>query len=417
LIVKHTLENGVRLVAEKIPHVRSVALGIWVGTGSENESLANNGISHFIEHMMFKGTKTRTAKQVAESFDAIGGHVNAFTSKEITCYYAKVLDEHFLTALDVLSDMFFESVFDEGEIEKEKKVVLEEIYMVEDTPDDLVHDMLSEVSSGGHPLGYPVLGNAETVTSFRREDLFRYKNQFYVPSNVVVAIAGNLPDDYKERVEEAFSGHQGGMPVRSREVPVFTPDVKVKQKETEQTHLCIGLPGLAVGDDDFYTLVLLNNVLGGNMSSRLFQEIREERGLAYSVFSYHSAHRDTGLFAIYAGTKHGQENEVVEYIYQILDDLKTKGLTTDELHKAKEQLKGSLMLGLESTNNRMSRLGRNELLLNRQFTLDEIIKKVDKITLDGVNRLARKIFSSPMSLALISPDGKIPSSFRRNSIA
>ena len=416
MIVKHTLDNGVRLIAEKIPHVRSVAMGIWVGTGSENESLTNNGISHFIEHMMFKGTKNRTAREVAEAFDAIGGHVNAFTSKEITCYYAKVLDEHFSTALEILSDMFFESVFDETEIEKEKKVVLEEIYMVEDTPDDLVHDMLSEVSVGDHSLGYPVLGTAETVNRFRREDLFQYIRQFYAPSNVVIAVAGNLPDGYQEMVEEAFSRHQGEMPALTKETPVFTPNVKVKQKETEQTHLCIGLPGLAAGDDDFYTLVLLNNVLGGNMSSRLFQEIREERGLAYSVFSYHSAHRDTGLFAIYAGTKHGQENEVVEYIYQILDDIKSHGLTTDELNKAKEQLKGSLMLGLESTNNRMSRLGRNELLLNRQFSLDEIIEKVEKITLEGVNRLARQIFSSPMSLALISPDGKIPSSFRRNSI-
>lgn len=416
MIVKHTLDNGVRLIAEKIPHVRSVALGIWVGTGSENESLTNNGISHFIEHMMFKGTKNRTAREVAEAFDAIGGHVNAFTSKEITCYYAKVLDEHFSTALEILSDMFFESVFDETEIEKEKKVVLEEIYMVEDMPDDLVHDMLSEASMGDHSLGYPVLGTAETVKSFRREDLFQFKNQFYAPSNVVIAVAGNLPNDYQKKVEEAFSRHQGEMQVLNKETPVFTPNVKIKQKETEQTHLCIGLPGLSAGDDDFYTLVLLNNVLGGNMSSRLFQEIREERGLAYSVFSYHSAHRDTGLFVIYAGTKHGQENEVVEYIYQILDDIKNHGLTTDELNKAKEQLKGSLMLGLESTNNRMSRLGRNELLLNRQFSLDEIIEKVEKITLEGVNHLAQQIFSSPMSLALISPDGKIPSSFRRNSI-
>lgn len=414
MIVKHTLNNGVRIVAEKIPHVRSVALGIWVGTGSENESPANNGISHFIEHMMFKGTKNRTAREVAEAFDAIGGHVNAFTSKEITCYYAKVLDQHFATALDVLTDMFFESTFADIEIEKEKKVVLEEIYMVEDTPDDLVHDLLSEVSAGDHALGYPVLGNAETVKSFKRDDLFQYKNRFYTPSNIVIAVAGNLPDGYLEQIGQAFSHHQGTLPPLNKETPVFTPRLKVKKKDTEQTHICIGLPGLPIGHDDFYTLVLLNNILGGNMSSRLFQEIREERGLAYSVYSYHSAHRDAGLFAVYAGTKNGQEDEVFSCIYQVFDDIRGGDLSADELNKAKEQLKGSIMLGLESTNNRMSRLGRDELLLNRHFTMDEIIGQVESITLNDVNRLAQKTFSSPMSLALISPDGKIPVSFRRN---
>lgn len=416
MIVKHTLNNGVRIVAEKIPHVRSVALGIWVGTGSENESPANNGISHFIEHMMFKGTKNRTAREVAEAFDAIGGHVNAFTSKEITCYYAKVLDQHFTTALDVLTDMFFESTFADIEIEKEKKVVLEEIYMVEDTPDDLVHDLLSEASVGDHALGYPVLGSAETVQSFKRDDLFQYKNRFYAPSNVVIAVAGNLPDGYLEQIGQAFSHHQGTIPPLDKEAPLFTPRLKVKNKDTEQTHICIGLPGLPIGHDDFYTLVLLNNILGGNMSSRLFQEIREERGLAYSVYSYHSAHRDAGLFAVYAGTKNGQEDEVFSCIYQVFDDIRGGDLSADELNKAKEQLKGSIMLGLESTNNRMSRLGRDELLLNRHFTMDEIIEQVESITLDDVNRLAQKTFSSPMSLALISPDGKIPAGFRRNSI-
>ncbi|MGA8943506.1 MAG: pitrilysin family protein [Thermoactinomyces sp.] len=414
MIVKHTLNNGVRIVAEKIPHVRSIALGIWVGTGSENEKPETNGISHFIEHMMFKGTKKRTAREIAEAFDVIGGHVNAFTSKEITCYYAKVLDQHFATALDVLADMFFESTFPENEIEKEKKVVLEEIYMVEDTPDDLVHDLLSEISAGEHALGYPVLGSAETVQSFGRDDLFQYKNRFYAPSNVVIALAGNLPDGYLEQIDRAFSHHQGELPPLNKEVPVFTPGIKVRKKDTEQTHICIGLPGLPIGHDDFYTMVLLNNVLGGNMSSRLFQEIREERGLAYSVYSYHSAHRNTGLFAIYAGTKHGQENDVLSCIYRVFDDLGSGGLKTDELNKAKEQLKGSIMLGLESTNNRMSRLGRNELLLHRHFTLDEIIEQVESITLEDVHRLAQKTFSSPMSLALISSDGKIPDGFRRN---
>ncbi|WP_124727532.1 M16 family metallopeptidase [Staphylospora marina] len=414
MIIRHTLESGLRIVAEKIPHVRSVSMGIWVGTGSENETPELNGISHFIEHMMFKGTKTRTARQLAEAFDEIGGHVNAFTSKEITCYYAKVLDQHFSTSLSILADMFFDSVFAEEEIRKEKKVIIEEIRMVEDTPDDLVHDLLAEASAGDHALGRPVLGSVETVESFTREDILRYLEQHYVPENVVIAVAGNLPDDFLEEIERIFSRHQGGPKPERGAPPRFHPGIKIRRKPTEQSHICLGMPGLPVGDSRIYTLVLLNNVLGGNMSSRLFQEVREERGLAYSVYSYHSAHKDAGLFAVYAGTKHGQEDEVVECVREILADICVKGLTPRELSKAKEQLKSSLMLGLESSNNRMSRLGRNELLLGRHLTLDEIVESVDRITLDEVNELAKEIFSSSMSLALISPDGKVPGGFGRN---
>lgn len=413
MIIKHKLSNGIRIVAEKIPHVRSIAMGIWVGAGSERENVKNNGISHFIEHMLFKGTKTRTARQLAEAFDEIGGHVNAFTSKEVTCYYAKVLDQHFSIALEVLADMFFDSVFDEQEIEKEKKVVIEEIRMVEDTPDDLVHDLLSEASMANHPLGLPVLGTVDSVESFTRDDLLEYKNKMYHPHRIVIALAGNLPDDFITQIEQYFNYAEVEDVVEIREAPVFTSQVKVKEKSTEQTHLCLGLPGLSMKDVRIYTLILLNNILGGNMSSRLFQEIREERGLAYSVYSYHSAHRDSGIFAIYAGTKHGQEDEVVTCIRQILNDICQKGVQASELNKAKEQLKGSMMLGLESTNNRMSRLGRNELLLERHWSLDEIIEEVERITLDEVNELAQMLFSQPMSLALISPDGKVPTSFRR----
>lgn len=412
MIVKHTLPNGVRIVAESIPHVRSVALGIWIGAGSEQETPENNGISHFIEHMLFKGTATRTARQLAESFDEIGGQVNAFTSKEMTCYYAKVLDEHFSTALEILTDMFFYSQFVPEEIEKEKKVIIEEIRMVEDTPDDLVHDLLSEASLGDHSLGLPVIGTVENVQSYSRDQLLSYMTHNYHPHNVVVSIAGNLPKDFLKLVEEKFAGHSGDSASSPADVPAFTSQQKVKQKATEQTHLCIGLPGLAISDPRLYQLVLLNNILGGNMSSRLFQEIREERGLAYSVFSYHSAHKQTGVFAVYAGTASGQEEEVMDVIHHTLDQVIAHGVTDSELRKAKEQLKGSMMLGLESTNNRMSRLGRNEILLGRHYTLDEIIQHVETTTLDEVNEMARHIFSSPMSLAMISPDGKAPTSFR-----
>ncbi|MCH5586261.1 insulinase family protein [Shimazuella sp. AN120528] len=407
-MITKTLTNGIRIVAEQIPHVRSIALGIWIGAGSERESSSINGISHFMEHMLFKGTTTRTAKQIAEGFDQFGGQVNAFTSKEVTCYYAKVLDQHFEMSLDLLADMFFHSTFDEQEMEKEKKVVLEEIAMVEDTPDDLIHDLLSEISFSTHPLGNPVIGTKENVSSFTRDQLIAYREQYYNPHNVVIALAGNLPDDFILQVEKYFSHHRGESVASDSSFPAFTPQVIAKQKTTEQSHLCIGFQGLSVKDAQIYPLILLNNILGGNMSSRLFQEVREARGLAYSVYSYHSSHRHNGLFAIYAGTKHGQEQEVCNVIADVLHQVTVQGVLEEELRKAQEQLKGSMMLGLESTNNRMSRLGRNELLLEKHLTLDEIIAQVEQVTLDSVNKLANKIFHSEKSLAIISPDGKLP---------
>jgi predicted Zn-dependent peptidase len=383
-------------------------LGIWIGAGSEGESKELNGISHFMEHMLFKGTKTRTARQIAEGFDQFGGQVNAFTSKELTCYYAKVLDQHFEMSLDLLADMFFHSIFDEQEMEKEKKVVLEEISMVEDTPDDLIHDILSEISFSAHPLGYPVIGTMENVSSFTREQLNTFRERYYNPHNVVIALAGNLPDDFIQQVKKYFAHHHGDELAKDNTIPIFTPQEIAKQKTTEQSHLCIGFQGLSVKDAQIYPLILLNNILGGNMSSRLFQEVREERGLAYSVYSYHSSHRHNGLFAIYAGTKNGQEQEVYNVIAEVLHQVAEHGIFEQELRKAKEQLKGSMMLGLESTNNRMSRLGRNELLLQKHLTLDEIIEKVEHVTLDSVNQLANKIFHSAKSMAIISPSGKLP---------
>jgi predicted Zn-dependent peptidase len=260
-----------------------------------------------------------------------------------------------------------------------------------------------------------VIGTVENVQSFTREQLFAYKNKFYYPQNTVIALAGNLPDDYVDQIASYFAYHQGEVPDEQQEKPSFTPNIRVKQKPTEQSHICMGMPGLKMGDDRIYHMILLNNILGGNMSSRLFQEVREERGLAYSVYSYHSAYRDAGLFAIYAGTAHGQEEEVLLIVDRILQDISKNGVKPSELNKAKEQLKGSMMLGLESTNNRMSRLGRNELLLGHHLTLDEILEKIEQITLEEVNQLASEIFTSERSLAIISPSGTIPSMFRRNA--
>ncbi|WP_066364933.1 M16 family metallopeptidase [Neobacillus fumarioli] len=408
MINKYICQNGVRIILEQIPTVRSVAIGIWIGTGSRNENPKTNGISHFLEHMFFKGTTTRSAKDIAESFDSIGGQVNAFTSKEYTCYYAKVLDTHSQFALDVLADMFFNSTFVEEELKKEKNVVLEEIKMYEDTPDDIVHDLLSRAVYEDHPLGYPILGTEETLNTFTGASLKQYINERYNPESVVISIAGNVPETFIHEVEKYFGFYQGENREIQEDSPVFHANRISRKKETEQAHLCIGFEGLKVGHDDIYSLVTLNNILGGSMSSRLFQEVREQRGLAYSVFSYHSAYQDSGIVTIYGGTGAKQLNVLYETIQETLDKLKQNGITEKELTNSKEQLKGSLMLSLESTNSRMSRNGKNELLLKRHRTLDEIIEQIDAVTKQSVDEMARSIFTNQFSVSLISPDGELP---------
>lgn len=408
MINKYTCQNGARIVLEQIPTVRSVAIGIWIGTGSRDENPETNGISHFLEHMFFKGTTTKTAKEIAESFDSIGGQVNAFTSKEYTCYYAKVLDTHSKFALDVLADMFFNSTFVEEELKKEKNVVLEEIKMYEDTPDDIVHDLLSRAVYEDHPLGYPILGTEETLNSFTGNTLKEYIHERYTPENVVISIAGNVPESFIQEVEAYFGSYQGGSATVQENVPVFHANRISRKKETEQAHLCIGFKGLKVGHEDIYSLITLNNILGGSMSSRLFQEVREQRGLAYSVFSYHSAYQDSGIVTIYGGTGAKQLNVLFDTVQETLDKLKQTGITEKELTNSKEQLKGSLMLSLESTNSRMSRNGKNELLLKRHRSLDEIIEQIDAVTKESVDKMTRDVFTDKYSVSLISPDGEFP---------
>ncbi|OAT73322.1 M16 family metallopeptidase [Parageobacillus thermoglucosidasius] len=412
MINKHTCKNGVRIVLEQIPTVRSVSIGVWIGTGSRNETEQNNGISHFLEHMFFKGTKTRTAKEIAEAFDSIGGQVNAFTSKEYTCYYAKVLDEHASFALEMLADMFFHSTFVDEELQKERNVVLEEIKMYEDTPDDIVHDLLSKACYANHPLGYPILGTEETLRTFTGDSLRGYMADYYTPDRVVISVAGNVDESFIQQVESYFGFFTAKRKASESPAPLFQPQKLARQKDTEQAHLCIGFNGLPVGHPDIYTLIILNNILGGSMSSRLFQEVREQRGLAYSVFSYHSSYQDSGLLAIYAGTGNNQLDLLFETIQETIDKLKEDGITEKELKNSKEQMKGSLMLGLESTNSRMSRNGKNELLLGRHRTLDEIIEEINSVTVEKVNELARCIFAEDCALALISPSGRLPSRIR-----
>ncbi len=403
LIDKHISKNGVRIVLEKIPAVRSVTIGIWVLTGSRNESVENNGISHFLEHMFFKGTITRTAQDIAEAFDSIGGQINAFTSKEYTCFYAKVLDTHKDYALEILADMFFNSTFDEAEMEREKKVVFEEIKMYEDTPDDIVHDLLAKASYGDHPLGYSILGTEAHLKSFKPETLREYVKQRYTPENVVVSVAGNVDDSFIYKIEDYFGAYESPAEKTKILKPAFYANSIERNKDTEQAHLCFGFEGLPLGDEHIYSLIIMNNVLGGSMSSRLFQDVREKQGLAYSVFSYHSTFLDNGLLTIYAGTGKEQLSLLKDTINQTMEILINKGLTDKELRNSKEQLKGSLMLGLESTNSRMSRNGRNELLLQRHRTLDEIIREIDAVNHDSIGKVIKKIFNKPASTALIAP--------------
>lgn len=409
MIKRYTCQNGVRIVLENNPTVRSVAIGVWIGTGSRHETPEINGISHFLEHMFFKGTSTKSAREIAESFDRIGGQVNAFTSKEYTCYYAKVLDEHANYALDVLADMFFHSTFDENELKKEKNVVYEEIKMYEDAPDDIVHDLLSKATYGNHSLGYPILGTEETLASFNGDSLRQYMHDYYTPDRVVISVAGNISDSFIKDVEKWFGSYEAKGKATGLEKPEFHTEKLTRKKETEQAHLCLGFKGLEVGHERIYDLIVLNNVLGGSMSSRLFQDVREDKGLAYSVYSYHSSYEDSGMLTIYGGTGANQLQQLSETIQETLATLKRDGITSKELENSKEQMKGSLMLSLESTNSKMSRNGKNELLLGKHKTLDEIINELNAVNLERVNGLARQLFTEDYALALISPSGNMPS--------
>ncbi len=404
LIQRHTCGNGLRIVLENIPSVRSVTIGIWVLTGSRNETKMNNGISHFLEHMFFKGTDTRSAQEIAEAFDSIGGQINAFTSKEYTCFYAKVLDTHKDYALEILADMFFNSSFDEEEMEREKKVVYEEIKMYEDTPDDIVHDLLARASFGDHPLGYPILGTEEHLKSFSPEDLRNYVEQRYTPDNVVISVAGNVDESFMNNIASYFGKFERNVGKESLETPTFLANRIERNKDTEQAHLCLGFNGLKLGDENTYSLVVMNNVLGGSMSSRLFQDVREKQGLAYSVFSYHSTYLDNGLLTIYAGTGKEQLPLLQDTINNTLELLIKDGLTDKELRNSKEQLKGSLMLSLESTNSKMSRNGRNELLLRRHRSLDDMIKEIDAVSHESIRKVIDYTFRNSQSVALIAPE-------------
>jgi len=407
MLNKRTLPNGLRVVSEKIPHVRSVSVGIWVRTGSRNENDKNNGVSHFIEHMLFKGTVKRNAKEIAASIDNVGGQLNAFTGKESTCYYAKALDNHLELVFDVLSDMFFNSLFAKKDINVEKKVVLEEIRMYEDSPEELVHDILTETVWGGNPLGYPILGSKKTLKAIDYDVIKEYTDNNYTPENTVVAVVGNFEEEHLNHLVEKYFADWQARGKQQANFPrvEFKPGVKAKQKDIEQVHLCIGFRGIEHGSDKLYALLAINNILGGSMSSMLFQKIREKKGLVYSIYSYPSAYQDAGLFTIYAGMKPENYEQVKYYIIEEIKRLHRNGIKEEDLMKSKEQLKGGYILGLESTSSRMNSIGKSELMLGRINTQEEILEKIDSISMEMVHQIIEEVFD--LDKMGISAVGKI----------
>jgi predicted Zn-dependent peptidase len=419
---KTVLDNGIRLVSHAMPDTRSVSLGIWVENGSRHESEAENGISHFIEHLLFKGTERRSAAQIAEEMDAVGGVLNAFTSKENTCYYAKVLDENLPLALDLLTDIFLHSSFDAGEIERERSVILQEISQAEDTPDDYVHDLFNLDLFQNHPIGRPICGREETVSGFGRDDLVNFFKSRYLPERVIVSAAGNvrheaLVEEMARRLGRVANGGPGASALNlSREgAPMMGRGVYPHVKALEQVHLCLGVAGIHQAHPKRYIAYVLNTLLGGGMSSRLFQEIREKRGKAYSVYSFASSYKDVGYLGVYAGTSLDSTEEVVELITQEIQKLAAGEITDEEISRTQGQLIGNTLLGLESTDSWMSHIARNEIYFGEAVTTDEICRRIRAVSRDAVIELAGELFrDSGMTLTLL---GDFPASFQlKNTI-
>ena len=398
MFAKTILNNGIRIVSQQMPDHRSVSLGIWVENGSRHESRQQNGISHFIEHLLFKGTERRSAGRIAQEMDAVGGVLNAFTSKEHTCYYSKVLDEDLPLALDLLTDIFLHSVFDGDEIERERSVILQEISQAEDTPDDYVHDLFNLDFFKDHPLGRPIAGRSETVTHFQRNDFLDFFRARYQPGRVVVAAAGNIRhEDVVEAMAERLgwvsdNPAAGAAPVEGDLTPQTRSGVFHYTKPLEQVHLCLGVPGIRHNHPQRYAAFVLNALLGGGMSSRLFQEIREKRGKAYSVYSFMSSYRDVGYLGVYAGTSVEWAEEVVDLIVTELKNLAAGKIDDGEITRTKGQLVGNMILGLESTDSWMGHIARNEIYFRRFVTTDEIIGAIRAVTRDEVVDLARELF-------------------------
>ncbi len=390
---KSVLDNGIKVITEEIPYLKSVSIGVWLQTGSRDEQPHENGISHFIEHLLFKGTEKRTAFDIAKEVDSVGGTLNAFTGREYTCFYAKVIDKNLPLAIDLLSDIFLHSLMDPKDVEKERMVILQEIKMVEDTPDDYIHDLFNRVCWGNHPLGFPIFGTSELVQSFKRDQIYQFLKENYQPNRIIICATGNLRhQEVVDSLEETFGQIPKSDKLKERVRPDSISTTNIRKRELEQVHFCLGTKGLRYNHSLRFASYLLNTILGGGMSSRLFQEIRENRGLAYSVYSYLPAYMDTGLVVVYAGTNEGSFQEVIDLILKEFNHLKTEPFKNGELQTAKEQLKGNLLLSLESSDNLMARLAKNEIYFDSYLPVERVIKEIDQVEEEVVRNLAREIF-------------------------
>ncbi|MGA2672549.1 MAG: pitrilysin family protein [Terracidiphilus sp.] len=388
------LPNGLIVLTERMEHLRSVAMGVWIKSGSRCEPAETCGISHFVEHMLFKGTRSRSAQLIAREMDSIGGNLDAFTGKETICFNVKSLAEHVPLALDVLTDLVLNPVFAAPDIERERGVILEEIKIDEDNPDVLVHEIFTQSFWKDHPLGKPILGTTKTVASLDQKSLFDYHGDRFHGGNIVFSAAGNLDHDrFAQAVADKFSALAGGETLHELPAPEASPRIVLKNKKSlEQVQICLGVPAPPITDDNRYATLILNTVLGGGMSSRLFQTIREERGMVYSIYSDLSPYRDTGTLLVYAGTSAGKTLEVVDLILAEFGKLKQSPLAPEELTRAKDQLKGNILLGLESSNSRMANLARQEMYFHQFFTVDEIIARIDAVVASEVQTMAQRLF-------------------------
>nr|WP_083977413.1 pitrilysin family protein [Herbidospora sakaeratensis] len=411
VIRRTVLPGGLRVVTETMPTVRSVAVGAWVGIGSRDEDPEHTGATHFLEHLLFKGTPTRDAMEISASIEGIGGEINAFTAKEYTCYYARVLDEDLPLAIDVLADVVTSSLITPDDVESERGVILEEIAMHDDDPSDVVHEAFSEQLYGDTPIGRPILGNEETINALSRDRIDEYYQRFYLPTHTVISVAGNVSHEHVvELVARAYerAGALGGdaAPIPPRVGGVSLPahrGVKVVDRPTEQANLVLGTTGVSRTDDRRFALGVLNAALGGGMSSRLFQEIREKRGLAYSAYSYTSQYADTGQFGVYVGCLPSKIDDVLKICRDEIGRVVSDGFTEEEIVRGKGQMRGGLVLGLEDTGSRMSRIGKSELVYDRLMSVDEVLARIDAVTAADIAEVASDVLTRPLTLAVIGP--------------
>jgi predicted Zn-dependent peptidase len=402
---KTTLKNGIRIVSKKMPYTCSVSMGVWVDVGARDEAVPESGLSHFIEHMIFKGTNKRSAFQIAKEFDAIGGHTNAFTTMENTCYHAKVMDTHTETMVDILSDIFINSIFDPLEVDKERPVILQEIGMVEDSPDEYIHVLTGHNFYGENPLGRSILGTPENIIRFDAKMIRNFFHRLYQPDRILISAAGNLDHDrLVDLVEPAFESIRPGNGFPRRETPRSRSVIDLNHRKLEQMHICLSTKGLSITDPRRYAFSLLNTILGGNMSSRLFQEIREKRGLAYNVYSFISSHVDTGMFGVYVGVDPKRAHETTRLVLDEMRKLKKEPVESSELKGAIEYTKGSLLLASESTDNHMVRNAQNELHFGRDIALQTIIEKIEEVTAEDIIELANELIDThQIALTLLGP--------------